>query len=330
MCNIWNIYNQDPKKEKDELSLQQIEQFLKLNKEFLSHLMHVGFTGGEPLLMREDFIDIVRTFRRILPWVCLGVQTNGLNPELAKEKLKQILSFYPEFSLAVSLDGLSDTHSELRGVPKAFDLAIQTINYAKELGIKRITCGMTLTPYNYKEIKQVNEIVERLGCEFSCFLAEEAEYFANHQQTNTYLFSQEQKKQIAEQLQDVGLSHYFMDNLRLSLQGKHQSKVVCFSGFSSLVIDPYGNVKPCILKVKDIKNDVFGNIKDGSLASILNSKKAKEIKEKIKKCNCWCQCEVSSSIVAYPIDLIRWFLFYCKAKLQFIKEFKAKSKRFFR
>tara|TARA_B100000315_G_scaffold257278_1_gene305603 strand:- start:1376 stop:2362 length:987 start_codon:yes stop_codon:yes gene_type:complete len=319
MCNIWDIYGNSPEKLKNELSLDDIRNFLTLNKDFLSNLGHVGLTGGEPLLLRDDFVDIVKAFREILPWVEVGVQTNGLVPDLARAKLREIVSFYPQFSLAVSIDGVDSTHSDMRGHPSAFDNAIQTIKYAKDLGIERITSGMTVTPYNYKEITQVKKLVEEMGCEFSCFLTEEADYFNNQAILGECILSGAQRKKVAEQLQEITKDHYFMDNLRLLLEGKRKPKILCFSGFTSLVIDPYGNIKPCILKVKGIDDDIFGNIKEGKLESILQSKKAIAIKEKIKKCHCWCQCEVSSSALIFPLDVLKWFIFYCRDKKAFLR-----------
>ena len=320
MCNIWSIYKQNPHKAGEELIPAEIEGFLKTNKDFLSSLVHVGFTGGEPLLLRDDFVDIVKIFRECLPWAKLGVQTNGLNPGRAKKILKEIISFYPEFSLAVSIDGTSGTHSKIRGVDNAFPRALQTIDSAKQLGIGRITCGMTLTPYNYGEISQVKELVEGLGCEFSCFLAEEADYFNNPvQERQDYCLSKEQRQAVATQLRKIASRHYFMDNLRLILEGRRRPRVACFSGFTSLVIDPYGNVKPCILKVKGVDDALFGNIKEEKLESMLLSQKALNIKQKVKKCNCWCQCETSSSAVVFPLDVLRWFMFYCSDRRGFLK-----------
>ncbi len=318
MCNIWDIYRNKPQQAQQELTINQIERFLSANQRFLAKLMHVGFTGGEPLTMRADFVQIVRLFRKYLPRTALGAQTNGLNPELVRDKLKQILEFYPKFSLAVSLDGIGDTHNQMRGKDDAFSCALKTISYAKELGVKRITCGMTLTPDNYNQISQVKQIAEGLSCEFSCFLAEQAEYF-NTQNQNNNILTQEQKQQIARELIKLFPQHYFMHNLGLILSNKRKPKIKCFSGFSSLVIDPYGNIKPCILKVKGIANDIFGNIKYQSLEELLSSPKAKQIKQKIKQCSCWCQCEVSSSAIVWPMDVLGWFLFRCGAKRQFLR-----------
>lgn len=318
MCNIWRRYAENDNLSKEELSVGEIEKFIIDNINEFDKLKTVGFTGGEPLLMRSDFVEIVRVFRKKLPYVRLGVQTNGLMPELANERLKEILSFYPAFSLAVSIDGIGDKHSKVRGVPDAFKKATQTINYAKQLGIKNITCGMTLNKLNYKDINQIRDYVQALGAEFSCFSAEVSEYFNNDLIKDNLSLDEEELREVIRQLSACCGYHYFMDNLRLQLEGKRKRLLPCFSGFTSLVIDPYGNVKPCVIRVKGIEEETFGNLKNSLLRDMLTSLKAKRIKEKIKECSCWCQCEVSSSCLVAPFDIARWFLFYCRDKKGFL------------
>ena len=111
------------------------------------------------------------------------------------------------------------------------------------------------------------------------------------------------------------------------MQGKRKRELPCYSGFTSLVIDPYGNVKPCILKTKGINDDIFGNIKTSPLRAILTSSKAQVIRNHVKKCSCWCQCEVSSSAIFAPFDVMKWFVFYCPDKKGFIAHILNKHKR---
>jgi len=327
MCNVWDLYNQDPARLNEELTLGEIKKFILDNLGFLSELRNLGLSGGDPLLMRNDFVEIVKAIRFYLPGVHLGVQTNGLIPELARERLKEILSFCQDFSLAVSIDGIGDTHAKVRGVPGAFKKAMQTIKYAQEIGISNITAGMTINKYNYEEIKDVKRHTESLGVEFSCFPPEISGYF-NNLTINGFQLAREERDYVARQLKKLCGYHYYMDNLRLQLEGKRERKLPCFSGFTSLVIDPYGNVKPCVLKVVALEDDCFGNIKNSSLKAMLTSGHANKIREKIKKCSCWCQCEVSSSVMICPSDMLRWFIFYCPDKKGFLRHVFSKKEKY--
>jgi len=318
MCNVWKRYKKDKVKLKEELSLEEIREFFQNNKGFLSKLKSIGLTGGEPFL-RPDLVEIVRSTHSILPQAQVGIQTNGFLPDIIRKRLKEIQSFYPEISLAVSLDGTEETHDRVRGVKRTYKKALSTIKYAKELGIESITVGMTLTSYNYHEILDVYRIAEKYHCEFSCFPAEAGTRYSNIGES--YEFSEEEKKKVVEELKEFGY-HYYMDNLRLFWEGKKKRRTLpCYSGYTSLDLDPYGNVRPCVLLP-----DVFGNVKEEPLRKMLYSQKAKRIKKKIKRCSCWCQCEVSSSAVVDPFDVLRWFLTSANKK-RFIQEMSKKRKR---
>ncbi len=304
MCDIWGKYsnnngNGSQKKVEDELTVDEIGYFVKRNKEFFSNLKSIGFSGGEAFL-RKDIVEIVKVVRKELPWVDVGVQTNGLMPEMIREKISNILEFFPNFKIAVSMDGINGTHDKMRGVKGAYENAVRTIGYAKELGISGITCGMTLTKENFQEIRQVAEKVNQLGCEFSCFLPENSRYFGNID--GDYQLSQAQIISVAESLKSFS-SHYFMDNLRRQISGQAERTLPCYSGYTSYVIDPYGDIFPCILRAES-----FGNIKDGSFKELVADKQAWELRRKIESCSCWCECEVSSSAIVMPLDVVRWFV----------------------
>jgi len=313
MCGIWKRTAQDIKKGKKELTFEEIKDFLINNKKFLSELQTIGITGGEPFV-RKDIVDIIKVMRETLPNTVIGIQTNGQAPMLIKEKLKQILSFYPEFQFAVSIDGPENIHDKIRGIKGAYKNAIKTIEIAKQLGIKRITTGMTISPNNYDQIEAAFQISKQLGTEFSCFLADKGDYFDNVAENISYDLTEEQKAIVIKSLKKFKY-HYYMDNLRLMIQGKKKRTLPCYSGFTSIVIDPYGDVRPCI-----ILPDTFGNIRDSSLKQIMHNEKAFCIKQKVRKCkSCWNQCEVSTSAIVYPFDVMWWFIRHAD-KTGFIKD----------
>lgn len=318
MCDIWQRYQGDKSKVKEEMTRWEIEEFFQNNRDFLSNLKGIGITGGEPFL-REDLVEIVRVMHALFPKTAVGIQTNGFLPNTTRDRLREICTFFPEIHLAVSLDGVEKTHDRIRGVKGAYKKAIKTIEYAKDLGIERITTGMTLTSFNYNEISDVYHATKKYGCEFSCFPAETGARYSNI--GKSYELSDQEKKKAVEELKEFGY-HYYMDNLRLFWEGtKKRRTLPCYSGYTSLDLDPYGNVRPCVLLP-----DVFGNIKKEPLRKMLYGQKAKKIKEKIKKCSCWSQCEVSSSAVVDPFDVIWWFL-KSPNKRQVIQEMSKKRKR---
>jgi len=299
MCDIWQRYSKDSKKLREELTLDEIKKIFSENRDFLSNVKSVGLTGGEPF-MRDDIVDIVRVIHENLPKARIGAQTNGFMTERIIKKVKEILEFYSEFGMAVSLDGVEETHDKVRGVKNTFSNAMKTIRSAKDLGIDRITTGMTISAVNYDQINKVKEIAEDMGTEFSCFLADEGDYFDNVGDSKT--LTEEMKKRV---IKDLGqFSHnYYMDNLRKQMEDGKKRTLPCYSGFTSFVIDPYGEMRPCI-----ILSDSFGDLKNNKMEDLLKTEKAKRIRNKVKKCTCWNQCEVSTSALVDVFDVMRWFL----------------------
>lgn len=311
MCNIWDIYRKDKSGLVNEISAEELSEILKRNKAFLSDVRHVGITGGDPL-MKRDIVDFVRVFRGHLPNAAIGMQTNGLAPKRLEKLLIEILDFYPEFSLAVSIDGVGKIHDETRGIPGAFESALESIRVARKLGIKRITTGMTLTSINAHQIKEVAALAKSLGTEFSCFMAEECDYFNNKGIGNS--LTPDQKKQVISDLKTNTSYHYYMDKMRRGIELGEKRSLRCYSGHTSLVWDPYGNVKPCILR-----SEMFGNLKTNSLEEMLFNSAAMDLKDDLKKCSCWCQCEVSSSSVVDMSDVIKWFFLQSNNRIGFIR-----------
>lgn len=318
MCDNWKRYQNQPQKLAEELSLQDYKNFFGDNKGFLSDLKHLGIAGGEPFL-RKDLVNLVKTVRRQLPKVSIGLQSNGLNPKEISQSLREIIKFYPQITLAVSLDGISETHDKIRGVKGAYKKVLETISLAKKAGVKEISCGMTIQEENYDEILEVKGVVEGLGAEFSCFLADQGEYYNTKSKSG---LSKKARSSIIRSLESFR-GDYYLDNLRLQLLGKRKRQLPCYSGWTSLVIDPYGEVRPCVLR-----SDSFGNIKKRALKEILTGEEAREIRKKIKKCSCWSICEISTSAVVDPWDVGKWFLFYANKK-EFLSNIRSKENRLF-
>lgn len=311
-CNIWGKYLQDGASPKDELTLSDIEDFFSDNKEQFSDIVSIGLTGGEPTL-RSDIAEIARFFHDTFPGAALGFQTNGLNPERVRSALKSILKFDPNFNIAVSIDGPKDMHDKIRGISGAFDKAMLTIRYAKEAGVSRITSGMTINRENFAYIPDVYRICKEAGTEFSCFLTETSGYFNN--EGVDYGLDKEQIKTVIESLRAFK-NDYYMDNLRLQLEKKRKIDLPCYSGYTSLVIDPYGNIKPCILMDRP-----FGNIKkDKDFKKMMTMYETRRIRKGLKSCRCWCQCEASPSAFVDPVDVAWWLVFYCKDRRGFLRK----------
>jgi len=124
-CNIWEL------KPKDELRLDEIQQFAKNNSSF----RWVGLTGGEPFL-RSDIVEVAKAFKENSKGLyLLTIPTNSLcNQEKEVAKIKEMLELrIPNVVITVSLDGNREMHDKVRGIPGNFDKAITMFKRLKEL-----------------------------------------------------------------------------------------------------------------------------------------------------------------------------------------------------
>ena len=114
-------------------------------------------TGGEPLL-RHDIFDIAAFGTKIGLRMVMAPNGTLITKESA-EKMKD--SGIKRIS--ISLDGASpETHDAFRGIPHAFEKALQGIQFAKAAGIE-FQINTTITKTNLSEIPNILKLAEALG-----------------------------------------------------------------------------------------------------------------------------------------------------------------------
>ena len=101
----------------DELSFDEISSVA----DSLGSLLWLAFSGGE-IFLRQDLVAITKIFyKRNRPAIIL-LPTNGLLPELIRERTEEILAECPKSSVVIklSLDGSEEVHDRIRGVEGAY------------------------------------------------------------------------------------------------------------------------------------------------------------------------------------------------------------------
>lgn len=119
----------------------------------------IAFSGGEPLV-RNDIFDL--TEYAADKGIYVAIATNGtlITEELA-EKMKENGVGYVQ----ISLDGMKETHEAFRGVKGCFDKTVEGIRNAVKAGLF-VNVSMTVTRYNYQDVKAVVELCEKLGVDW--------------------------------------------------------------------------------------------------------------------------------------------------------------------
>ncbi|GMR20459.1 MAG: heme b synthase [Gammaproteobacteria bacterium] len=297
-----------------ELSLDEIKKIsLSLGK-----LLWLAFSGGEPYL-RKDLVEISKVFYDQNRPVIMLFPTNGLMPDLIKDKTEQILQHCKKSVVTVklSLDGLHGHHDALRATPGCFDKTMQTYRllgellerYANfELGINTVFCSE-----NQDKMDEIIDFVQNLtnvkthtismvrgNLAYSHYKEVDQDKYRRainrlennlkSQTSNIYRFRGARLK-AAQDILQRRLIHQTM----LS----HERQIPCYAGRLNLVLTETGEVYPC-----EILSTSFGNVRnyDYDMKEIVHSEAAESVLDSIvhKRCYCTHECYFITNILFNP------------------------------
>jgi len=292
MCNIWRMGGGP------EPTLEQVEEFLQTNRRALSGLRFVQLTGGEPSL-REDLPEIVAAFHRAAPQAQIWIPTNGLKPfEIYEMALRAMGQVEPHrLGITVSLDGEGSLHDKMRGVDKAYQKAIQTLQLLvglKEKGL-RVSTGFTMTRENFQDALTVQRISYRLGADYSFRPFNISKHYFKNTESGL-----DAPPDVEDILDAMAREMVLNKGLRASITGlayiqgakeylESGRRLPCTAADKSVFVDAEGEVHPCI-----VFESPMGNIYEEPLEEILASKEAQEARAAVQAGNCpgcWLECE---------------------------------------
>jgi MoaA/NifB/PqqE/SkfB family radical SAM enzyme len=120
------------------------------------------FSGGEPLV-RKDLPELAEY--AVIKGLRAVISTNGtlISRDLAQTLKKIGLSY-----VGISLDGIGEINDRFRGVPGAFEKALNGIRNCQEAGIK-VGLRFTINKFNVKEIPGIFDLLERMAIPRVCF-----------------------------------------------------------------------------------------------------------------------------------------------------------------
>ncbi len=301
-CGIWKTDEKNAVK--DELSVKKIKKIFSQFK----NLEMISLTGGEPFL-RKDILDIVKSIKADN----INISTNGLLQERIIESCEEIVKLpFKSAGISVSIDAIGNKNDQLRGVKGAYKKSIETIKGLKEIGKKnkKLVIGIsnTISKGNIEDVLEVYGLSKKLNVVFSTRLAQTSDLFYKNVSSKIFVDKEDiiKVKNVFEfLLKKQPRNLFYRYCLNKFLNNPNKQPVPCFSGFNSFFLDPYGNLYPCIML-----NNRVGNLREKSLKSLLNSTKAKGIREYIRKgkCSCWTECEAINSIYSNPKELLKAFI----------------------
>ena len=298
MCNMWQTPNTT-----EEIDLLKIEEVFSsgLFRKVEEAVLH----GGEPTL-RKDIKEIYRIITRSCPKLSsITSSSNGLNPGLLRERVKEILSVVnPEkvaLTFTVSIDGLKETHEKIRGIKNGFDRAIESLEVLKEyrrgypIDVKIIT---VVQPDNIQDLSRMKRLAEDHGVEI-IFQPLMIDTFYNNSSADSRLqFTESQLKEYRDFITNTFFttkdfkSFYWKNYIEMMHGGKRT--VPCAYDRYVLSLYPTGEVLPCA-KEKWVS---FGNVNKEQVDTIWYSERSRKIRKKMIRevcptCTFYCGAEYS-------------------------------------
>jgi MoaA/NifB/PqqE/SkfB family radical SAM enzyme len=295
MCNIW----ENPTEKSREITLEEIK--------LLPKVKFINLTGGEPFV-RNDLEQIVEICFKKSPRVV--VSTSGW----LEERVIALARKFPNIGIRISIEGLSCKNDELRGHAGGFDRGLRTLLLLKEMGVKDIGFGCTVSDNNSADMLSLYRLSKSLGMEFATAAFHNSYYF--HKANNTIGNREEVCRNfetlVNMQLREhnpkswfraffnMGLINYIEGNRRL---------LPCEAGSVNFFVDPYCNIYPCNGLERKYWMESMGNIRETpDFWSIWNSEQAQAVREKVCRCpkNCWMVGTAAPVMKKYLKHPLKW------------------------
>lgn len=297
MCNIWK----NPTVKEKEITVEEIRR--------LPAVKFINLTGGEPFI-REDIEDIVEVCLEKSPRVVIS--TSGW----FEERIIKLAKRFPNIGIRISIEGLSCKNDELRGRQGGFDKGLRTLLTLRDMGVKDIGFGCTVSNHNSKDMLSLYQLSKSLGMEFATAAFHNSYYF--HKGDNTITNRDEVcndfKTLINWQLRErhpkswfraffnMGLINYIEGNRRM---------LPCEAGLVNFFVEPYGDVYPCNGLEEKYWKEPMGNIRETpDFQAIWTSEQAQHVRELVRTCpkNCWMVGTASPVMHKYMKHPLRWVI----------------------
>jgi radical SAM protein with 4Fe4S-binding SPASM domain len=200
------------------------------------NILYLTLTGGEPLV-RKDFFEIAARARQL--GFATRIYTNAyLIDEAMAKKIREIAN---PIEMEISIHGARpETHDRLTCVPGSFQRVVRAVRCLRAEGIK-VNLKCPITRDNQEEVLDLHRLARELDASiiFDPVITPRDDG---------------DKEPLDLMATDAFLERYWSDDAYAAARKEPvplprndaPGEAVCGTGRSSLAIDPYGNIYPCV------------------------------------------------------------------------------------
>jgi MoaA/NifB/PqqE/SkfB family radical SAM enzyme len=223
----------------------------------------------------------------------INIPTNGLLPEHIEKYVWQMCKMAPKtlFTVNVSIDHIGTKDDEIRGVPNAYEKAVETVKRLRLLQQENLSVGIhtVISKFNADDFSEIYTTLNKL-VEHSLYITEIAE---NRNELCTMGLNIEptadQYKYATDCINSgTGMKGFLRGRYyRNTIQWLRSKKRVipCYAGYASCQITPNGDVWFCCINAKSV-----GNIREHDFRDIWRGKKATKVRE-----DATCSCPLANA-----------------------------------
>lgn len=299
MCDIWKM---DPHEKMTLNDFAKIPVTLK----------DVNISGGEPFL-HKDIVEIVRTVHNRVPNARMVISSNGFLTTLIEERITEILKFFPDIRVGISIDGMQEMHDKIRRIPNGFNKCVATIDMLKRVGVKNIRIAFTVTTHNVGDLPKVYNLAREKGVDFTMAFAQSSDFYfgakQNYEHPDPVLLRKGFQHIITNELKSTHPKRwaraFFAYGLyRFATSGNQP--LSSRPGTDFFYLDPNGIVYPSVVHYYNM-----GDIKQAeSFEELWDSDNAHRARKKIVNSDTqyWMICTARSAIRNHPAAVGWWVL----------------------
>ena len=301
-CNIWKM------KPRDELRLEEIQEFMKRSGRFL----WVDLTGGE-VWLRKDFVDICEALTtECKNLLLLHFPTNGYLTDKIVAGTREIRRMGDhKLIITVSTDGDEAMNDDIRGIEGGWRRQIETFRKLREVPGVQVVLGMTLSAKNVDHFPTAfaaakREIPDLRYDDFHVNVVHESAHYLGN--TDLGLRRGVTAAALARAAEEYAalrgrpwhpvafLERAYLKRVRQYLE-TGETPMRCHALRSSCFVDSWGNVFPCTIYDRKI-----GSLRDVDydLSRLWNTAEADALEREIFDYHCpqcWTPCEAYQSIM---------------------------------
>jgi radical SAM protein with 4Fe4S-binding SPASM domain len=225
-----------------EMSTAEVIDALRKLAEF--NVLYLTLSGGEPLV-RKDFFEIAGAAREL--GFALRIYTNAyLIDRAMAAKIKAVAN---PLEMEISIHGAKpETHEKLTCVPGSLQRILDAVRFLRAEGIK-VTLKCPVTRLNQDEVLDMKRLADEVDARIQFDLVITPRDDGD-------------KDPLSLMATDDFLEAYWTDDAYAAARNEPvprprsdgPGEAVCGTGRSSMAIDPYGNIYPCVQLRRKVAN----------------------------------------------------------------------------